>query len=118
MTARRRLLVGAVLAGGAALLVLLPATPASAHPLGNFTVNHYDGLTLTPTELRDTAIVDSAEIPTLQERSGVDADHDGQLSVAERDRRAAAHRARGARAGRAEGGGTAGRRRVAAARAE
>src|SRR3954449_10733754 len=114
MTARRRrLLVGAVLAGGAALLVLLPATPASAHPLGNFTVNHYDGLTLTPTELRDTAIVDSAEIPTLQERSGVDADHDGQLSVAERDRRAAADCARVAGAVRAEVGGTAVRWRVA-----
>lgn len=29
-------------------LVLVPTGTASAHPLGNFTVNRYDGLVATP----------------------------------------------------------------------
>jgi len=68
----------------AAALVLVPATSASAHPLGNFTVNHYDGLVVTPHAIHDDAVVDTAEIPTEQARSAVDADHDGIVSAAER----------------------------------
>ncbi|WP_242908008.1 High-affinity nickel-transporter [Actinomadura terrae] len=59
------------------------AAAAAAHPLGNFTVNHYDGLTLLPDRVDNLAIVDSAEIPTLQERSTVDSDHDGTVTSAE-----------------------------------
>ncbi|WP_156119260.1 HoxN/HupN/NixA family nickel/cobalt transporter, partial [Modestobacter caceresii] len=44
----------------------MPAGPAQAHPLGNFTVNHHDGLTLTPDGVSLTAVVDRAEIPTAQ----------------------------------------------------
>ncbi|MEP6696379.1 MAG: High-affinity nickel-transporter [Pseudonocardiales bacterium] len=57
---------------------------ASAHPLGNFTVNHYDGLRLRPDGLTDDAVVDTAEIPTLQQRPSVDRDADGQVSAGER----------------------------------
>ncbi|GAA4707188.1 High-affinity nickel-transporter [Phytohabitans rumicis] len=49
--------------------VLMPANPASAHPLGNFSVNQYVGLTLRPDGVEATAVVDFAEIPTLQQKS-------------------------------------------------
>ncbi len=47
--------------------VLIPAGAAQAHPLGNFTVNHYHGLTLSPDRLDVLSIVDVAEIPTAQD---------------------------------------------------
>ena len=65
-------------------LALLPAGAASAHPLGNFTVNHYDGLSFAPHAVADLAVVDTAEIPTEQARRTVDANHDGVVSAAER----------------------------------
>lgn len=68
-----------------ALLALIwtAAGPASAHPLGNFTVNRYDGLTLQPDRVEDLAVVDTAEIPTLQAKPAMDTNHDGTLSPAE-----------------------------------
>lgn len=50
----------------AAALTCVTATPAGAHPLGNFSVNHYHGLLLTPDRIEDHAVVDTAEIPTMQ----------------------------------------------------
>ncbi|MFE9683394.1 nickel transporter [Streptomyces sp. NPDC006285] len=47
-------------------LVLIPSTTASAHPLGNFTVNRYDGLVVAPGELRVLHVEDLAEIPATQ----------------------------------------------------
>lgn len=67
--------------------LLLPAAPALAqvtHPLGNFTINHYNGLRITPDRVENLAIVDSAELPTLQARPTVDADRSGTVSQAER----------------------------------
>jgi nickel/cobalt transporter (NicO) family protein len=46
---------------------LFPAQ-AAAHPLGDFTVNHYYGITVHPDRVTVRAVVDTAEIPTLQER--------------------------------------------------
>jgi nickel/cobalt exporter len=64
--------------------VLLSSAPAvSAHPLGNTTVNHYDGLALTAEGLTDTAVEDIAEIPTFQRKGQIDTDHNGTLSTAE-----------------------------------
>jgi len=66
---------GRRLVGVAALVVAAlagTAQPAAAHPLGNFTVNHYDGLSLRPDGVEDLAVVDSAEIPTLQARPAVE----------------------------------------------
>jgi ABC-type nickel/cobalt efflux system permease component RcnA len=57
---------------------------ALAHPLGNFSINEYVGLTVGPHQVSVVAIVDSAEIPTLQDRPAVDADGDGTVSDAER----------------------------------
>ena len=61
-------------------MMLVPAT-ASAHPLGNFTVNRYAGIVLAPGEVRIDYVVDMAEIPTVQVRPQVDADGD-ELVVA------------------------------------
>ncbi|WP_455566412.1 High-affinity nickel-transporter [Nonomuraea angiospora] len=49
------------------MIAMLAAAALAAHPLGNFSVNHYDGLTIHPDRIEDTSIVDSAEIPTLQQ---------------------------------------------------
>ncbi|MGV9791089.1 nickel transporter [Streptomyces sp. NPDC003435] len=55
----------AVLAGACAVL-LGTAPAADAHPLGNFTVNRYDGLVAVPAQLRVTHVEDLAEIPATQ----------------------------------------------------
>jgi ABC-type nickel/cobalt efflux system permease component RcnA len=55
----------AVLTAAGALL-LVPTAAASAHPLGNFTVNRYDGLVVAPGKLRVTHVEDLAEIPATQ----------------------------------------------------
>jgi nickel/cobalt transporter (NicO) family protein len=79
----RRLASAGLLLGAAAGIVTLTAAPAQAHPLGNFTVNHYDGLTLFPDRLELSAVLDRAEIPSLQLRDTIDTDHDGSLDAAE-----------------------------------
>jgi nickel/cobalt exporter len=65
----------------AAILVLLlaPAT-ASAHPLGNFTINHYAGLTIGRTAIAIDLVIDKAEIPAFQDRQAADQDADGEVS--------------------------------------
>ena len=72
-----------VVAGIACSAATFAVSPASAHPLGNATVNHYDGLTLSSSQVADTAVEDVAEIPTFQRKDGIDTDHNGQLSPAE-----------------------------------
>jgi len=60
----KRLLAAAVLA----LLALpLASSAASAHPLGNFTVNHLSRVTILVDAIRVRYVLDLAEIPTLQE---------------------------------------------------
>lgn len=71
------------LAGLAAGLVLVSGGAASAHPLGNFTVNHYNGISLYPERVEVRAIVDIAEIPTAQELPAVDTDGSGTPSAEE-----------------------------------
>lgn len=65
------------------VLASVGAPTAQAHPLGNATVNHYDGLNLYPTRVLDSAVEDIAEIPTLQRKPLIDTDHDGRLSQSE-----------------------------------
>ncbi len=83
---RRRTPLATVLAvlGLLTALSLVTAPAASAHPLGNATVNHYDGLRLFPDHITVRAIEDTAEIPTLQRAPDIDSNGDGALSVAER----------------------------------
>jgi ABC-type nickel/cobalt efflux system permease component RcnA len=61
---RRPLLV--LLAAAAAALALAPA--AGAHPLGNFTVNRLDVVTVSRDRVDVRWILDQAEIPTFRER--------------------------------------------------
>ncbi|HEX5699856.1 MAG TPA: hypothetical protein VFX77_04360, partial [Rubrobacter sp.] len=56
---------------------------AQAHPLGNFTINHYSSLQFTEENARIAHVLDFAEIPTLQQKARLDADGDGKLSEAE-----------------------------------
>ena len=81
---RRRLWRGLGVLAAASALVLVTAPGASAHPLGNFTVNHYDGLHLYADHVSDHAVEDVAEIPTLQRQGLIDTDGNGRLSDAER----------------------------------
>jgi hypothetical protein len=53
---------------------------ASAHPLGNFTINHYAGLTIAVDHIDLDVVIDMAEIPTFQERQTMDSDEDGSVS--------------------------------------
>ena len=71
-----------VIAGAVLALLLIPAA-AEAHPLGNFTINTYDGLRVTPHALEVDHVIDMAEIPTFQQRTQIDTDHNGTISSAE-----------------------------------
>jgi nickel/cobalt exporter len=62
---------------------VLQAPIASAHPLGNFTVNRYGGIVVSPERIELTYVVDMAEIPTFQSLPQIDADGDGAPSPAE-----------------------------------
>ncbi|WP_374103365.1 nickel transporter, partial [Streptomyces sp. MK37H] len=77
--ARWRLAAFGVLVGAVAMVVL-PAGSAEAHPLGNFTVNRYDGLVVTPGTLRVDHVEDLAEIPAAQAKPDIDRDGDDALS--------------------------------------
>ncbi|MEU6619060.1 nickel/cobalt transporter [Streptomyces parvus] len=70
------------LAAGALVAVasVASAPAATAHPLGNFSVNHHTGLVLRPDRIDAHIVVDHAEISALQERSGIDTDHNGKVS--------------------------------------
>ncbi|MBT2507667.1 nickel transporter [Streptomyces sp. ISL-98] len=72
----------ATLVAGAALALLL-AQAAQAHPLGNFTVNQYDGLVVAPGKLNVDHVEDLAEIPAAQEQNRIDTDGDDRLASAE-----------------------------------
>ncbi|MEU0117290.1 nickel transporter [Streptomyces bobili] len=81
----------AVLTAGCAL-ALIPSASASAHPLGNFTVNRYDGLVAAPGQLRVDHVEDLAEIPATQAKPDVE-----RLGPAEWARQRCAAAAEGSR---------------------
>jgi nickel/cobalt transporter (NicO) family protein len=76
----RRIAVVLGLAIGA--VVLTPAI-ASAHPLGNFTVNRYEGIRVGSDHVDDDYVVDMAEIPTFQTKPRIDRNGDGTVSPGE-----------------------------------
>src|SRR5215217_1078003 len=61
---------------------LLPRE-AQAHPLGNFTINHYSRLEFTDGRAHLDYVLDFAEIPTFQQKGKLDPNGDGKLSEAE-----------------------------------
>jgi ABC-type nickel/cobalt efflux system permease component RcnA len=79
MKARRLVLSSAIAL--AALALAVPA--ASAHPLGNFTINHYSGLRVAAGSVVVDQVMDFAEVPTFAERRAMDADADGTVSATE-----------------------------------
>ena len=76
-----RMVLLAVLAASASGLIL-PA-PASAHPMGNYTINRYNGLTIGPAQAQVDRVVDMAEIPALQATQAIDLDANATVSDAE-----------------------------------
>ena len=63
---------------------LLPGD-VSAHPLGNFTVNHLSQVRISQGSVEVHYILDQAEIPTFQERQRFDRDGDGAITGPERE---------------------------------
>lgn len=63
----------------------LAAVPLAvlAHPLGNFTINHFAEVRVAADVVSLDVVIDMAEIPTFQERQRIDADGDGTVSDAE-----------------------------------
>jgi ABC-type nickel/cobalt efflux system permease component RcnA len=59
--------------------------PASAHPLGNFTINHYVAVSASPTGVALDVVTDYAEIPSIELLAQLDLDGDGSLGAAETD---------------------------------
>jgi nickel/cobalt transporter (NicO) family protein len=74
---RRALLLAALLA------LALPAA-ASAHPLGNFSVNHLTQVRISQDRAQLHYILDQAEIPTFQETQTFDRNGNGKVDGAER----------------------------------
>ena len=85
MTIKRRLwhglLTGLFLTG---LLLLFTALRVFAHPMGNFSINHYTRLDVTGDRINGRYVLDMAEIPTVSEQSRLDANQDGKVSAGER----------------------------------
>lgn len=77
----RRGRLGAIVAG-IGLAFVVPAL-ALAHPLGNFTINHFAGIRVEPDRVILDVVIDQAEIPTFQEKLRIDTDSDGSVSDAE-----------------------------------
>lgn len=82
-TARLRRL-GTALA--AAVLALLVPALAVAHPLGNFTINHFAAIRVAPEAVRLDIVIDRAEIPAFQELQRLDLDGAGALAPADVER--------------------------------
>ncbi len=83
MTARHGRFVRLGLFVATALLALLLPALASAHPLGNFTINLYARILVGTDAITVRHVLDMAEIPTLTERQAFDANGDGLLDGAE-----------------------------------
>jgi nickel/cobalt exporter len=79
---KRAIRAAAVLGVALTCLVTAPGA-ASAHPLGNFTVNLYGGIVIEPSRSRSDYVMDLAEIPTYQEMVVVDANRDGRAEATE-----------------------------------
>jgi nickel/cobalt exporter len=69
----------------AVVLAMLAPAIALAHPLGNFTINHFAAIRVAPDRISLDVVIDRAEIPAFQEQQQLDTDGDGTLSAAEID---------------------------------
>src|SRR3954447_1713217 len=69
--------------GVSAVILLAGSGAAQAHPLGNFTINLYDGLIVRADGVDVDYVVDMAEIPAFEEKQTIDANGDGTLDPTE-----------------------------------
>ena len=67
----------------AAILLSAMTGAVLAHPLGNFTVNHFAQIEVGADRVTIHYVLDMAEIPTFQEKQAIDVDGDGLTSTAE-----------------------------------
>lgn len=58
---------------------------ALAHPLGNFTINHFTRIEVGNDRVKLHSVIDMAEIPTFQELQKIDTNGDGNASTEELD---------------------------------
>lgn len=63
------------------LAVAIAALPgvAAAHPLGNFSINHYVAVTVGVDTIEVDLVIDIAEIPTIEALAAIDRDADGDV---------------------------------------
>ena len=66
-----------------ALLSYATTSPAAAHPLGNFTINHFTRIDAGLQRVRLHYVIDMAEIPAFQATQGMAKNSDGSLSPAD-----------------------------------
>lgn len=76
-------LITALLIANVFVSVLMPTRVASAHPLGNFSVNHYSRIEVAPKQAQIFYVVDMAEIPTFQLRKKIDANANDRIDADE-----------------------------------
>ncbi|MGH7802581.1 MAG: nickel/cobalt transporter [Thermodesulfobacteriota bacterium] len=65
-------------------LLFLPSVPAFAHPMGNFSINHYSKIEVADNKFKTKYLIDMAEIPTFQELMEIDTDGDKNISSYEK----------------------------------
>ena len=80
---RRRSRLAALLAAAAATVAALAPATVVAHPLGNFTINHFAAIRVSPDSISLDVVIDRAEIPAFQEQQRLDVDGDGVVGAAE-----------------------------------
>ncbi|BCM89323.1 nickel/cobalt efflux system RcnA [Abditibacteriota bacterium] len=67
-----------------AIVASFAARPAGAHPMGNFSINHYARFEAKLNALALRYILDFAEIPTAERMTGLDSNGDGKVSASEK----------------------------------
>jgi ABC-type nickel/cobalt efflux system permease component RcnA len=66
------------------LVFLLPPLFVSAHPMGNFSINHYSKINVESGNIKLKYLIDMAEIPTYQEINVIDTNQDSNMSTEEK----------------------------------
>lgn len=62
------------------LIIFSASATAVAHPLGNFTINHFARIQPDAKQVRIYYVIDMAEIPTFQATQGMEKNSDGTVS--------------------------------------
>jgi len=67
------------------VVIAMLSAAGLAHPLGNFTINHYARIETGTNSITIRTVLDMAEIPAFQQLQLIDTDSDGNYSKAELD---------------------------------